>query len=264
MIINNFNNFKNKLNNSVDNNIDNEKMHGIGILFNKNNEEYPLVRHFTSYESAISIIENKYLMSRKNIKNNIENLNENIIKNKNLNSNDNWWCDRKKLELMRFKSEDIIYCTVDWFNDSKYETGHGPVMIYFKPKIFEKFKITLTIEDSLTENRDRIYDKYEISKIYSKIINNNSNDFNFEAEQILKNLNHKNAERYYHTSNGVVFIPERFYDKYSEIQIHTDKISIEYIKELRFTNNYFIENENDDINKEKLIQLCKKNNIKIV
>ena len=65
--------------------------------FNEN-LQYPLVRHLTLYESAISIIENGYIMSRNELKKNIHNINNNIIENKNLKSGDKWWDERKELE----------------------------------------------------------------------------------------------------------------------------------------------------------------------
>lgn len=242
-----------------------QPIHGIGIIFNDeiNESKYPLVRHFTSYESAISTIENGFLMSRNEVKKNINKLNKSIIENKNLKSDDKWWNERREIELENFGTEDIIYCTNDWFNNSGYETGHGPVMIYFESSIFDDFKITLTIMDSLHQENFRIYDKEEISKIYSQIINNDAKEYKNEAKEILRNINHKNPEKVHNTSKGRMFIPERFYDRYSEIQIHSNKIPIKYIKEIRFTDNYLVECENDNINKERLISLCEKNNIKI-
>ena len=227
---------------------DGENVHGIGLLFNELKDEYPSVRHFCSYESAISILENGFLMSRNEVKNHLD-----IDKIKGTNSKDKWWNERKQLEHKRFGTEDLIYCTPDWYNDSGYETGHGSVMIYFKPEIFEDFKVTLTIEDSLTENRKNIYNNKEIKQIYSSIINKKPNP---EATKILENLNHKNAESTFNTSKGKVFIEgNRFYNKYSEIQIHANKIPTRYIKEIRFTDNYFNVKESDKENKEKLISM---------
>lgn len=228
------------------------------------NLQYPLVRHLSLLESAISIIENGYFMSRNEIKKNIHRINSNIIENKNLNSTDKWWEERKELENTKFGTEDIIYCIPDWFNDSGYETGHGSVMFYFKPDIYEKFKVTLTLEDSLTENRNRVYDHNEIQKIYSNILNQNNIEYRQEAKIILENLNHKNKESVFNTSKGRIFIEgNRFYNKYAEIQIHASKVPIEYIQEIRLTDNYFMVKDSDSKNKEKLIHLCKEKSIKI-
>lgn len=166
-----------------------------------------------------------------------------------------------ELETERFGTEDLIYCIPDWFNDSKYETGHGPVMMYFKPEIFEDFKVTLTLEDSLTEKNDFIFNNDGIKRIYSDILNN---DERYEASEILKNLNHKNEGRMFSTSKGRMFIEGgRFYNKYSEIQIHSKNVPIEYIKEIRFTDNYLVNQESDDEMKNRLITICKEKQIPV-
>jgi hypothetical protein len=240
----------------------NENVHGIGILFNNiKNEKYPLIRHLSSYESAIHILETGVIMSR----NELSNTNFDINEVKGSDSKDKWWKERKDIEFEKFGTQDILYCIPDWYNDSGYETGHGPVMIYFKPSIFEDFKITLTITDSLTENGNRVYNKKEIQKIYSNIIENNLPDYQIEAKQILENLNHKNDGRLFSTSRGKIFIEgDRFYNKYSEVQIHAKKIPIKYIQEIRLTNNFLdLKKFDNEANKEKLISICKKNNIKI-
>ena len=227
----------------------NQPIQGIGLVFNEPN--YPPVRHLSSYKSAISILESGYLMSRNELKNHID-----IDKIKGTNPKDKWWEERKYLESQKFGTEDLIYCTPDWFNDSGYETGHGPVMIYFKPSIFEDFKVTLTIEDSLTENRKRIYNDIEIQKIYSGIINEQNSDYQLEATKILENLNHKNERSLFNTSKGRIFIEgDRFYNKYSEIQIHAKRIPIKYIAEIRLTDNYFDIKESDKIFREKLLKI---------
>ena len=100
----------------------------------KNEDKYPAVRHLSLYESAISIMENGYIMSRNEMKKNINDIDINVIKNKAINSKDRWWDERKALEHKKFGTEDVIYCTPDWFNDSGYETGHGAVMFYFNAK----------------------------------------------------------------------------------------------------------------------------------
>ena len=241
----------------------NENVHGIGILFNNiKDEKYPLIRHLSSYESAIHILETGVIMSR----NELSNTNFDINEVKGSDSKNKWWKERKDLEFEKFGTQDILYCIPDWFNDSGYETGHGPVMIYFKPSIFEDFKITLTITDSLTESGNRVYNKKEIQKIYSNIKENNLPDYQIEAKQILENLNHKNDGRLFSTSRGKIFIEgNRFYNKYSEVQIHAKKVPIEYIQEIRLTDNFLdLKNSDNEANKEKLISICKKNNIKIV
>jgi len=235
----------------------NEGIQGIGLLFNEYNK-YPEVRHLSTYESAIFILENNSLMSRNELRNN----NFDIDSIKGTNSKDKWWEERKELENERFGTENLIYCTPDWYGDYGYETGHGSVMIYFKPSIFEDFKVTLTLLDSLNENETKIYNHKEIQKIYLNIINNNKS--NTETKKILENLNHKNKGSLFNTSRGRIFIEgDRFYNKYSEIQIHANEIPIEYIKEIRLTNNYLDVKNTDDINREKLISICKSKNIKI-
>ena len=221
--------------------------------------EYPQIRHLSSYESAISILESGFLLSRNELKKNIEKLNPVIVETKNFNSKDKWWTERKDIENKRFESEDIIYCTPDWFNDSGYETGHGPVMFYFKPSIFEDFNVTLTIEDSLTENRNRIYTNKEIQKIYDNILNKNSNsEYQLEANKILENLNHKNKESIFTTSRGRIFIEgDKFYNKYSELQIHAKKIPVSYIQDIRLTDNYFCAKDSDKELKEKFLLMYK-------
>jgi len=238
---------------------DGENVHGIGLLFNDDND-YPEVRHLSSYESAIDIINNG-LKSRKELKKELNSVDESIIQNKNLLSDDKWWDERTELELERFDTEDVVYCIPDWYNDSKYETGHGSVMVYFKPELFENFKVTLTLEDSLTEKNKSVYNKKQIKRIYSNILNNVKT---YESNTILNNLNHKNDGRMFNTSKGRIFIEGgRFYNKYSEIQIHTKNIPIEYIKEIRFTDNYFDIKDTDDEMKNKLIEICKEKNIPI-
>jgi hypothetical protein len=242
----------------------NNKIHGIGLLFLENSV-YPKLRHFTSYESALSILNNGYVNSRKELKNNINNVDDYVVDLKKLKSNDSWWSERKQLEKNRFNSEDIIYCVPDWYNDSGYETGHGPVMIYFDPKVYEDFNVTLTIEDSLTEKRNRNYNKEEIKKIYSNILNNNQDsDYKSESNEILENLNSKNQKGYFNTSRGRLFIESRFYNRYCEIQLHSDKVPTSYIKEIRLTDNYLGEKELDNSLREELIMFCKNNNIKII
>jgi len=218
-------------------------------------QKYPLVRHFSSYESAISMLENGFLMSRNELKNHIDKLDNEFIKHKGLDSNESWWNERAELDNKNFGTEDLIFCTSDWYNNSGYETGHGPVMIYFKPSIFEDFKVTLTLKDSLEEGI-RVYNDNEISKIYSSIMEE-SNEYINESKFILNNINHKNPEKMHNTSRGRVFIESRFYDKYAEVQIHTNKLPIEYIQELRFTDNYLYEKKNDRKNKERLVTMCK-------
>lgn len=226
-------------------------------------ELYPNVRHLTSYESLIAILKSGFIKSRNEIKKNLSEIDFSIIKEKKMDSDDIWWDERKKLENKRFLTENIIYCTPDWFNDLGYETGHGSVMIYFDPKIYEDFKVTLTIEDSLTEKRDSIYGKSEIAKIYSNILGN-ENEYKNEAKIILGNLKQKNREGFFEISKGRSFIEgDRFYNKYSEIQIHESKIPISFIKEICFTDNFLNTKDTDTQMKEKVKLICKKFKIKI-
>jgi hypothetical protein len=241
---------------------DGENVHGIGLLFNDIVEDYPMVRHLSTYESTISMLENGFIMSR----NELKNKNFNIDEIKGTNSKDKWWNERRYLESKKFGTEDLIYCTPDWYGDYGYETGHGSVMIYFKPTIFEKFKLTLTIEDSLTENRAKYYNSEEIKKIYSNILKENSySNYKYESQKILENLNNKNAESLFNTSKGKIFIEGgRFYNKYSEIQIHAKKIPVSYIKEIKLTDNYFNTKESDSKNKNKLLYILNDNKIPII
>lgn len=223
------------------------------------NQMFPLVRHLTSYESAISIIENRFLMSRNEMKKNLNSLDDSIIENKRLNSKDIWWNERKETEKSYFGTEDIIYCTVDWLNSYKHESGHGPVMIYLKSSLFEDFNVTLTIEDSLHGLNDKIYENNEILELYSNVLNETNLK---DVKKIKNNIGITNSGSYFNTSKGKVYIEEgRFYNKYSEIQIHAKTLSINYIKEIKLTDNYFDVKENDKINKEKLISIC--NNFKL-
>lgn len=221
-------------------------------LITDENKKYPLIRHLSSYESAINIIQDSFVKSKKEL-------------NKDIKDNKIWWNERKKIEIEKFDTEDLIFCIPDWFDDGGYETGHGSVMIYFKPDIFEKFKITFTLLDSLAEYNNKIYEKNELIKIYSNLIKDKKYpEYKKESNIILKNLNHKNEGRVFETSKGRIFIEaNRFYNLYSEIQIHTNKIPIEYIKEIRLTDNYLRISESDQENKEKLILLCKDKGIKI-
>jgi hypothetical protein len=222
------------------------------ITFSK----YPQIRHLSSYESAISILKNGYFLSRCELKKDLNNIDSAIIETKKFNSKDKWWDERSILELKRFGTENLIYCIPDWFDDGGYETGHGPVMFYFKPSIFEDFKVTLTIEDSLTEIGNKIYDTNEIKKIYYDIINNKSQT---EAKRILENLKSKNIESYFNTSRGKLFIEGgRFYNRYAEFQIHAKKISISYIQNVKFTDNYLGEKKSDKELKEKFILIYNK------
>ena len=239
------------------------KFHNFNDSKTKVIELYPNVRHLTSYESLISILETGVIKSRNELKKNLSEIDNNIIKEKKLDSTDTWWNERKELENKRFLTENIIYCTPDWFNDSGYETGHGSVMIYFDQKIYEDFKVTLTIEDSLTEKRDNIYNVNEISKIYDNILGN-ENEYKNDAKIILDNLNHKNREGFFEISKGRTFVEgNRFYNKYSEIQIHEPEIPISYIKEICFTDNFLNKKNSDTQNKERVKLICKKYNIKI-
>jgi hypothetical protein len=220
-------------------------------LFTEEIKKYPIIRHLSSYDSAINIIQDSFVKSKKE-------LNNDIIDNK-------WWNERKEIELEKFGTEDLIFCIPDWFDDGRYETGHGPVMIYFKPNIFEKFKITFTLLDSVAEDNEKIYEKIELLKIYSNLIKDKKYpEYKKESNIILKNLKHKNDGKVYETSKGRIFIEaNRFYNLYSEIQIHTNKIPIECIKEIRLTDNYLKVTEHDQENKEKLILLCQDKGIKI-
>lgn len=73
-----------------------------------------------------------------------------------------------------------------------------------------------------------------------------------------------NKEQLFETSRGKMFIEEnRFHNKYSELQIYSRRIPIEYIQEIRITDNYLFKQEYDDLNKNKLIKLCIEKGINI-
>lgn len=221
----------------------------------KNFNKYPEIRHLTSYESAISILNSGFISSR------------NELKNKNIDIkeiNEKWENKRKNIEQHLFENEDLIYCVPDWFNDSGYETGHGSVMIYFKPNIFEDFHVTFTLLDSIAEKNTILYDKHDLHKIYNNILTGKFDDYTNECCIILENLNKKNKAQTFNTTKGNIYIDgDRFYNKYSEIQIHSNNIPLEYIQEIRLTDNYFYTKDNDYDNKLKLISLCNEKNIKI-
>ena len=82
------------------------------------------------------------------------------------------------------------------------------------------------------------------------------NEYIKESEYILNNLNHKNPEKWHNTSRGRMFIPERFYDKYAEIQIHTNILPIEYVQEIRFTDNYLYEKKSFKSNQYRINHIC--------
>ena len=246
MIINNFNDFNN--------------FNIIKII--ENNNIFPSIRHLSSYESAISILENKNFMSRQELLNNNINVNK---KNKKLEFDNKWWIERKNIELEKFKTENLIFCTPDWYNTYDHETGHGPVMFYFKPTIFEDYKVTFTLLDNVSSEIKKVYEKNELSDIYNSILNEGKKSNLLEAKTILKNLDITNIGSIYNTSRGKIFIEEgKFYYKYSEVQIHSNKIPIEYISEIKLTNNYLDYSEEDNNIKEKFISFCKKLKIKII
>jgi hypothetical protein len=192
-------------------------------------EKYPSIRIITTKKSYDSIINSGYIYSRKDLSKNLDKLDKEIIHNKGLDDNDDvWWNDRKENDKEKFNTENLIFATPDWFDDGGYETGHGPIMVYLKPEIFEDFKITLTEVDSLTTKKLEVYDKNDIKKIYSfiKNIDKKSDDKLYNvAKRILNRLDHKNE-------NG-------FYDRYAEIQIHASKISTDYIDKILKTKNYW-------------------------
>lgn len=220
---------------------------------------FPSIRHVTSYESAISILENKNFMSRQELLNNKVNVNTNKLK-----SDNKWWSERKNIELEKFKTENLIFCTPDWYNTYNHETGHGPVMFYFNSSIFEDYKVTFTLLDNVSSEIKKVYNKNELSEIYHNILNDGKNTSQFEAKTILNNLDITNIGSVYDTSRGKIFIEEgKFYYKYSEVQIHSNNIPIEYISEIKITNNYLDYSEEDSNIKEKFILLCKEKKIKI-
>jgi len=222
--------------------------------FNK----YPLVRHLTSYETAISILENNNIYSRNYLSSILHILDEEIIINENLLSDDKWWYERHLTEMKLFNTSDLIYCTPDWFKTYEYATGHGPVMIYFNEKIYDDFDITFSELDSHSDRLvSKIYTKNELVKIYENILNNSNDSL---TEKLLENLDKTNEGAYFNTSKGIEYIEEgKLYNKYSEIQIHAEKISIDYIDKIILTDKYFVEKDTDEYYKGKLLKMI--NNI---
>ena len=64
-------------------------------------EEYPLIRHLTSYESAIHMLKSDIIMSR----NVLSDTNFDINEVKGSDPKDKWWKERKELELEKFGPE---------------------------------------------------------------------------------------------------------------------------------------------------------------
>jgi len=209
-------------------------------------KKYPDIRHLTSYEAAISILTDKNIISKQKDMNN------------------KWLVDRLVEEKKKFNTNDLVFCTPDWFSDNKHETGHGPVMIYFKEKIYNDFIITFTESDSTIYDNVKVYDNNELSKIYKNINNKTDNKYTEIVNYIMGNYDIKNEAQEYDTSKGKQFIDSLYYKDYSEIQLHTKKISTNYIDKIVLTNNYFYKNDNDNELKQKLIILAKENNITIL
>jgi hypothetical protein len=207
---------------------------------------FPQIRHLTSYKSAISIIESGY------------------IKTKQYDISDKEWLEERLLsEHINFKTNDLIYCTPDWFNDKKHETGHGSVMIYFKESIFNDFRITFTDSDSkIYENI--IYELSDIEKIYKNIYYDRDifNEYHDVVKDILERYDEKNEAQVFDTSNGKQYIESLYHREYSEIQIHSNQVDISYISEIVFTDIYFYKYDDDDIYRDKLIKILEKNKIK--
>ena len=210
--------------------------------------KYPAIRHLTSYESMIAILNSGFILSRKHI---------------NKNFNEKWIQDRNTSELNKFKTQDLIFCSPDWYNDLKHETGHGSCMIYFKQTIFDDFKITFTESDSKIHDLP-IHNTNEIKSIYSIIKSKNTNKINSNkaTKNIIGKYETKNKEQVYNTSRGRQFMKSLFYKEYSEFQIHTEKIPITYIEKIILTDNYFHRKTDDNILKNKVILLSNKLQIK--
>jgi len=201
----------------------------------------PNIRHLTSFKSAISILESGFIKSRQIL--DLESLNK------------EWEETRKFNEKQKFGTNNLIFCTPDWFLNYKHETGHGPVMIYFKDEVFKDFKLTFTSSDSTIYSKIKVYNSDEIPDIYSAIKNENNSIFSELADEVLKKYNIKNKAQFFNTSKGEQFIKSLFYQQYSEFQIHTKQIPIEYIKDIKITENYFYKKNNELIYKNKFIKL---------
>ena len=204
---------------------------------------FPNIRHLTSYKSAISILESGFIKSR------------NILDLEPLNKE--WEEKRKFNEKLKFETNNLIFCTPDWFLDYKHETGHGPVMIYFKEKIFKDFKVTFTSSDSTIYSNLKIYNSDDIPDIYTAIKQEKNTGFAKLANEILEKYNIKNKAQFFNTSKGEQFIESLFYQHYSEFQIHTKQIPIKYIKGIKISDNYFYKKNNELIYRNKFIKLIK-------
>ena len=219
-------------------------------------EGYPLVRTIVTKDAYETIKKSGYIYSRKELAKHTDELSADVRKNKGVDdADDTWWKDREKSDAKMFGTQDLIFCTADWFNDSGHETGHGSVMIYFKPSIFTSFKVTMTATDSYGSEQT-VYGNEDIKKIYGfiKNIKTVSDDPLYSvAKKIADNMEHKNE-------NG-------FYDEYAEFHIHASKVPTSYISEIRTTTNYLHEANITDLpkllSKEKFPmfwEMYKKNN----
>lgn len=227
-------------------------------FINESIGNYPLVRHIISYNVGVNFLKEGDIFSRP------EAIRRGLVKDE----KDNWWTERSKSDNAVFGTEDLIFNTIDWFKDYGHETGHGPIMIYFKDNIFTSFKVTMTLCDSYDYVGPVISSK-EIPIIYKNIIEfkgekreisedemqnilkgmkNQKRDDNFYkscAEIIISNLEHKNEQG--------------FYDHYTELQIHAKSISNKHINFIKMTNNYY--DKSSDDKKEKFDKLKKENNL---
>lgn len=221
--------------------------------------KYPDIRHLTSYETALSILEKGNIYSRNELKTKIDELDNNIITNEKLSKDTNWYEDRSEKEIELYNTNNIIYCTPDYYKDYGHITGHGPVMFYFKEEIFNDFDITLTITDSLAnEYESGIFNKDQISQIYEDIMNNNETEI---TKEILANIDITNEAATFRTINGFMEIEGGLYHNlYSEIQIHAKEIPLSYIAEIKFTETYLHKRDTDQEYYDKIKELLKETN----
>jgi len=205
----------------------------------KKQSNFPQVRYITSYEVAEKIKEKDNIYSRP------EAIRLGLIEKE----DDPIWNERSKAEQKHFNTEDIIFCTVDWFNDYGHETGHGPIMFYFKDSLCEDLNITLTLTDSFDYNGP-VINKEEIPEVFKSVQKFKGLKENIDKKDIKLLKDEKRGEEFYDkcgliiNSNLEKKNNNGFYDHYAELQVHTKAISTSYIEKEKRTENYIKENMN--------------------
>lgn len=204
-------------------------------------QERPTVRTLVTWEALEGILKSGFVYSRPELAKISEKVDEKIVIEKGLEDDDEeWWKEREKSDKKRFGTENLVFCTPDWLDDEGHETGHGPVMLYFKPSIYDDFKLTMTEIDSLDDKKSKVLGENDILETGKQIKSGKPTGI---AKKIRKNMEHKNDDG--------------FFDKYAEIQVHTKKIPVKYIEKAVFTDNYPT-GRGDKASKERAMKLLRK------